>query len=164
MIIKLNFSKKSLVLASLGRSVVSFWIQFTVVLLLFAYYSIAPHPYILFTPILVLPILLFTLGLGFMLSLMNAVVRDIGTAFPVVMTFFMFLTPVLYAKPETGPIAAITEVNPLYYMVSVPRDLILTGTTQNLQPFLICAALSAAIFVVSVVVFHLTETRIAERI
>jgi lipopolysaccharide transport system permease protein len=97
MITKINFSKKSLVIASTGQSIVSFLIQFVLVSILFVYYWIAPSIAILLIPITIIPIMLLTLGLGFILSLLNGIMRDIGNMLGVFMTFLMFLTPVLYA-------------------------------------------------------------------
>jgi lipopolysaccharide transport system permease protein len=164
MIAKINFSKKSLVIASTGQSIVSFLIQFVLVGILFVYYWIAPSIAILLIPITIIPIMLLTLGLGFILSLLNGIVRDIGNMLSVLMTFLLFLTPVLYAKPTTGILATVTNYNPLYYLVSVPRELILMGTISEWKGFLIASILSVIVFMVCVVVFHLTETRVAERI
>jgi lipopolysaccharide transport system permease protein len=82
----------------------------------------------------------------------------------VLMTFLMFLTPVLYMKPESGVLAYVTRYNPLYYLVSAPRTLVLYGTFQEWTGFLVASAFSCFVFIVCLIVFHLTETRIAERI
>jgi lipopolysaccharide transport system permease protein len=108
--------------------------------------------------------MLLTLGLGFIFSLLNGIVRDIGNILSILMTFLMFLTPILYAKPTTGILARITNYNPLYYLTSVPRELVLTGTISELKGFLISSAISIIIFIICLIVFHLTETRVAERI
>lgn len=164
MITKINFSKKSLVIASAGQSIVSFLIQLTLVIILFIYYKIAPSTAILLIPLFMIPIMLLTLGLGFIFSLLNGIVRDIGNILSILMTFLMFLTPILYAKPTTGILARITNYNPLYYLTSVPRELVLTGTITEWKGFLISSAISIIIFVICLIVFHLTETRVAERI
>ncbi len=164
MIVKINFSKKALVIASTGQSLISFLIQFVLVGILFAYYRITPSIAILWVPLIIIPIMLLTLGLGFILSLLNGVMRDIGSMLSMLMTFLMFLTPVLYAKPTTGILGRITEYNPLYYLVSVPRDLVLMGKVPELKGFLIASVISLIIFLICLIAFHLTETRIAERV
>lgn len=164
MITKINFSKKSLVIASAGQSIVSFLIQLTLVIILFIYYKIAPSTAILLIPLFIIPIMLLTLGLGFIFSLLNGIVRDIGNILSILMTFLMFLTPILYAKPTTGILARITNYNPLYYLTSVPRELVLTGVITEWKGFIISSVISIFIFIICLVVFHLTETRVAERI
>ena len=164
MIVKINFSKKSLVIASQGQSIVSFLIQFLLAFLLLLIYGVKPHISIFLVPILILPIILLSLGLSFVLSLLNGVMRDIGNLLSVLVTFLMFLTPVLYERPIKGVLADITSLNPLYYLISVPRQGILTGTYLEINGFLISGIISIIIFMAFLIVFHLTETRVVERI
>ncbi|MFH1776934.1 MAG: ABC transporter permease [Candidatus Omnitrophota bacterium] len=167
MIVKINFSKKSLVFASFGRAIISFLIQIALLSLLFVYYRIRPSIAILILPLLIIPMMLLSIGLGFIVSLLNGVIRDLGTMLPILLTFFMFLTPVLYAKPTTGMLCYITNYNILYYLVSVPRNILLTGvvnSNSDWNGFFISAIISFVVFVICLVIFHLTETRVAERI
>lgn len=164
MIVKINFSKKSLVIAAMGQSLISFLVQLILAGVLFIYYGRTPAPAALLFPILVLPILLLTLGLAFILSILNGIMRDIGNIISIFITFFMFLTPVLYPKPAAGLLAQITRYNPLYYLVAAPRDLVLSGKTTEWPGFWISAAVSLVIFIFCLFVFHLTETRVTERI
>ena len=164
MIIRINFSKKSLVFASFGQSCIPFLVQFGLVILLFFVYGSKPSWAILLTPLLAILIILFTLGLGFLFSIFNGIMRDIGTTLSFLITFLMFLTPVFYVKPETGFLSNLTEYNPLHYLISVPRDLILTGTTTESTGYFISAIVSLFFFLVCLLFFHLTETRVTERI
>jgi lipopolysaccharide transport system permease protein len=164
MITKINFSRKSLVVASLGQSILSFSIQFCLVVVLLIYYRFVPSAGILLLPLLIIPIILLTLGLGFILSLLNAILRDIGNLLSVCMTFLLFLTPILYAKPTTGILAVVSSYNPLYYLVGVPRELVLMGTISEWKGFVLSSAFAATVFLVCLVLFHLTETRVTERI
>lgn len=164
MIAKINFSKKALVIASMGKTIVAFLIQFALALASFAFFGVWPNIGIILVPILIIPILLITLGFGFILAILNGVVRDVGTLLTSLMTFLLFLTPVMYAIPASGFLAQVTIYNPLYYLVALPRDLALMGTTDLWLGFLLSSFLSVAVFVVCLVAFHLTETRLAERI
>ena len=164
MITKINFSKKSLVIAATGQAMVSFLIQFVLVLILFAYYGFIPHAEILLFPLLLIPILLLTLGLGFITSLLNGIARDFGNILSILLTFLLFLTPILYAKPKTSILTTIAQYNPIYYLVTTPRDLILTGTITEATGYAVSCIVALIIFIVCTVVFHLTETRVSERL
>jgi len=164
MLLKINFSKKSIVTASLGQAIVSFLIQFILVLVLFALYGIAPSVWIIIFPLLMIPLLLLSLGLGFILSLLNGISRDISSVLALVMTFLLFLTPILYNKPSSGILSDITEYNPLYYLIAGSRDLILFGKMSVAPQYLVSTGVSLAAFIIFIVIFHLTETRVAERI
>ena len=164
MILKINFSKKSLVIAAAGKAVVPFIIQIIMICILFVGYGKTPSILSLLVPVFIIPLILFTIGLGFFTSLLNGVMRDIGNIISILLTFLMFFTPVLYAKPGIGLLSTITKYNPLYYLVSTPRDLILKGSAQEWQGFLIVCFISIIMFVGCLFGFHLTETRVAERI
>jgi lipopolysaccharide transport system permease protein len=166
MIVKINFSKKALVISSMGLAMVSFLVQFALTFVLFAFYGILPSLVILLVPLFIIPLLLLTFGIGLMLSILNAVVRDFGTLLSIGMTFLLFLTPILYVRPQTGILALISAYNPLYYLVSVPRDLILgiSVTTAGWFGLLFSTVLSVIIFVACLVAFHQAEARIAERV
>lgn len=164
MLVKINFSKKSLVFSSAAQSLIPFIVQMVLVGFLFVGYQVYPSIKILFIPLLMVPIFFLTLGLGFILSVFNSIVRDISNALSVFITFLLFLTPVLYAKPKIGVLIPITKYNPLYYLISVPRELILKGTIREWNGYLISIGISVLFFVVGLGIFHLTETRITERI
>jgi homopolymeric O-antigen transport system permease protein len=163
MITRVNFSKKSLVIASTGQALVSFAIQFSLLLPLFVFYSYMPSAAILLVPLLIVPLLVLTLGLGFFLSLLSGVLLDISLTLSLFLTFLLFLTPILYAKPATGAIATLATYNPIYYLISVPRDLVLTGSTSSWVGFIIAAAISLIVFIACLLAFHLAEIRVAER-
>jgi len=160
----ISFSKKSLVIAAIGRSVVSFCVQLVLLGALFVAFARIPHWTILLMPLFVLPLILLTIGLGFILSLVNAVMRDVGTGLAVILSFLMFLTPVLYAEPQSGALAVITKWNPLYYLVSSPREMILEGRMLHPEGYAWAVAFSVLTFVAGAIIFHLTETKITERV
>jgi lipopolysaccharide transport system permease protein len=164
MLVKINFSKKSLVISSAAQSIIPFIVQIALVVVLFFVYNVSPSIKILLIPLFMIPIILFTLGFGFIFSLFNSVIRDVSNALSVFMTFLMFLTPVLYAKPKIGILVPITKFNPLYYLISMPRETILKGTISEWKGYLISVGIASFIFIVGLIIFHLTETRVTERI
>ena len=89
MIIRINFSKKSLVMASFGQSIVPFLIQIFLLIVLFFVYQRTPKLTILLIPLFLIPIILLTLGLGFILSILNGIVRDVGNALSFFITFLL---------------------------------------------------------------------------
>jgi lipopolysaccharide transport system permease protein len=164
MISKINFSKKALVIASLGKTLVTFVIQLGLVFASFVLLGFVPTIWILLIPFLVIPIVLATLGLSFLFSILNGIIRDFGSLLSMLTTFVLFGTPILYSRPDIGLLSQVTTYNPLYYLISVPRDLALTGNTSEWLGFIVSSVLGITIFLFSLIVFHLTEARLAERI
>lgn len=164
MITKINFTREPLVISAIFQGIVPSLIQIVVVFVLFAWYQVMPPLTVLLAPLAAIPLLVLTLGLGFLLSLINAVMRDVGNVISIVVTFLLFLTPVLYAKPVSGISAVVSRYNPLYYLVAVPRDLVTSGGTAEWQGYLYSTLFSIVVLFIGWLAFHLTETRIAERV
>jgi lipopolysaccharide transport system permease protein len=164
MVVKINFSKKSLVLASSSQGIVSFAVQLLLGVILCFAYGIIPKWQILFVPFTILPLLLLTFGISLLLAVLNGVMRDVGNVITFFLTFLMFLTPVLYAAPESGFLAELMKWNPLSYLISASRQLILYGAIYEWRGFIYSTLISVFIFVFCLLAFHLTETRVAERI
>lgn len=77
-------------------ALVDFFVSFSVFLFLMIYYKFSPAKgIILFLP-LVLLTFLCSLGIGFWLSALNVMYRDIGYIIPFFISLGMFLTPVIY--------------------------------------------------------------------
>ncbi|WP_287584472.1 ABC transporter permease [Candidatus Borrarchaeum sp.] len=164
MIKKVNFPRETLVFASLGNALFSFALQMGIVFILFGIYGFFPHWKFLLFPLMIIPILLLTCGLGFIFSLINGIIRDLGRILGLGLTFLLFITPIAYELPEMGFLATLARINPLYYLSIAPRDLALTGTLSHPLGYFISCGLSIFVFFYCWMTFHLTETRIPERL
>lgn len=85
--------------------------------------------YILFLPLIILQVYIFSLGLGFFLAQANVFFRDVQYIYKAVVTAWMYLTPLFYpieALPEKVQFL-IKGFNPLYYYIAGFRDLVYLG-------------------------------------
>ena len=87
---------------------------------------------IVFLPVVLMPLVLISLGFGWLLASLGVYIRDIGQAVPVVVMALMFMSPIFY------PISAIPEklrfiyyINPLCYVLEDTRRVMLWGTMPN---------------------------------
>ena len=164
MVVKINFPKEALVISSFGEALVETLVRLALTASVFGMYKVVPEWGIFLFPLALIPLLLFTLGLGFMLSLLNAVFRDVANIVSLSTTFLLFITPVLYPEPKASFFKAVMIFNPLAALVSGPRDLVVKGYLTQPVTFWFYSAFSLIIFVVSWRLFHLAEIRIAERV
>ena len=79
-------------------------------------------------PLILVPLVLATLGISWLLASLGVYLRDVGHVITVLTTVLLFLSPVLY------PIAALPEVyrpwlqlNPLTYIIEESRSVLLFG-------------------------------------
>lgn len=87
---------------------------------------------ILYVPILWILLLAFIAGLGWILSLISLIVRDIQHSIGLVLMLMTFLSPFAYT-PEMvpGPLKFILYVNPLTYFVRAFQDVICYGIAPS---------------------------------
>ena len=153
-----------MVIAALGQSIFEFLVRIGLLVVVFAIYKVIPSWMTLLLPLALIPLVLLTLGLGFLLALLNVLARDMGNIVTLMTTFLLFLTPVLYPAPSTGLFATLSIYNPLSALVAGARDLVIFGYIREPLQFLAVSLISLVIFLISWRIFHIVETRMAERV
>jgi len=163
-ITKINFARETLVLAAFGESIFNFLIRIVLIGVVFAWFRVVPTWTIIFVPFVLIPLALMTVGFGFMLSIANGVFRDIGNSLTLLLTFAMFLTPVIYPPPTQWPKVLINYLNPVSPFIIATRDLITKGTLSQPDGLLYASVAGLVVFLVAWRIFHLAMSRIAERV
>ncbi|MCF7958382.1 MAG: ABC transporter permease [Phycisphaerae bacterium] len=164
LITKVNFSRETLVFAAFGDSLFNFLIHFVLIVLVFAWYRIVPSWTVVFVPVVLVPLCLMTIGMGFILSLANSIVRDVGSSLSLLMTFGMFLTPVIYPPPTRYPMVLINYLNPVSPFITAARDLTISGTLSQPWTLLGMSIFGIILFVLAWRVFYVAMPRVAERV
>ena len=162
MVVKINFPKETLVFVAMSHTVVDVLIRLALVVVVFALYGIAPAWTVILFPLSLVPLFLFTLGLGLLLAALNSLVRDVGNFVSLVTIFLLFMTPVLWTQ-KPGLFAEVSKYNPLSGLLSAPRDLVISGFIKEPFHYLWASVFSFVLFWVAWRVFHIAEIRIAER-
>jgi lipopolysaccharide transport system permease protein len=160
---KVNFPRKALVIASLGHTMVDSAIRGVLVAGGFIAYGLWPSWSALWIPIAVLPLGLFSLGLGFVFALVNGVARDAGQLLAFLLTFWMFLTPVVY-PPSAITHAGWLRFNPVTPFVVETQNLLVGRSLSDPVAYAWAAAGAVAMLLLGWRVFDLAEPRIAERV
>lgn len=92
-----------------------------------------PHATVLFFPLILFPLMLFIMGLCWLLASLGVFFRDISQIIGVVVTVLMFLSPIFYpasALPEKY--RGLLYMNPLTPVIEMTRDVLFWGKTPNL--------------------------------
>jgi lipopolysaccharide transport system permease protein len=111
---------------------------------------------VLWLPVLVIPQLLFTLGVCWFLAALGVYMRDLGQIMALVLTLWFFITPICY--PESAKlspaISAVMRQNPLYILVRLYREVFLEGRAPELYPLLKLWAIALVLFFLGHVWFY----------
>jgi len=90
---------------------------------------------IVWLPVLLIPQLMLTVGLGWFLSALGVFVRDLGQVIGFLLTLGFFLTPICYpesALPATA--VGVLDKNPMFILVRAYRAILLEGRAPALWP------------------------------
>lgn len=117
---------------------------------------------VLLFPIPVIYCFIFCCGMCLMLSAFTVYFRDIAHLYSVLLTLWMYLTPVLYSDELLeghNLIKTVVHLNPMYYYINYFRDVIMYGRVPGLRDNLICAGISVGVFAVGAFVFKKLERK-----
>lgn len=161
---KMNFPRESLVIASFGQALYETAIRGVVLGLIFLYYGVSIRWTALLVPLALVPLLLVTLGAGFLLATLNALVRDVSSALSLTLQFGLFLTPIVYPAPTSWPLVLLNYVNPVSAFVIAAQDLVSHGRLTMPIPFVSSSLVGLLLVLVGWRVFRLAQPIIGERI
>jgi len=114
--------------AALFHSVISVGVLLTAFVLIKGYL----HWTVVFFPLVLLPLVIFTLGLGWMLSSLGVFLRDLGQTIGIITTVLLFLSPVFYPSSAL-PKAYLNWLwlNPLTFFIEEARNVLIWGRTPD---------------------------------
>ena len=160
---KVYFPREVFPFSTMLVGVVDFAVGLSVLGVLMIYYWIPLSPTALFLPVLVAVQVMFTAGLCMFLAPANLYYRDVKYILEVLITVWMFATPVIYpTRQVTGPLGVILQLNPLAPIIDGYRAILLRGELPSPIPFASAAVLSVVMFAAGWIVFHRAEYKFAE--
>ncbi|ARN73884.1 ABC transporter permease [Oceanicoccus sagamiensis] len=131
---------------SMGAAIFHFLISFAVWACMFALVTHSFNWTAIFLPIIFFPLILFTVGLTWILSSLGVYLRDISQVTGVITTVMLFLAPVFY------PISALPEqyhiyiyANPLTLIIEQSRDVLMWGVLPDFRALAIATLIALAV-------------------
>jgi len=82
----------------------------------------------IFIPLIVLPLILFSLGVCWLMASLGVFIRDIGQITGVISTILLFLSPIFYpASRLPEPYQTLIYLNPLTFVIEQARGVLMWG-------------------------------------
>lgn len=157
---KVRIEKMIFPLEKVLFALVNFCFSLIAVAAVMIFFQVAPTFNILFLPILLIYVLLFSAGLSLLLSALAVFFRDVCHLWGVVITAWTYATPLFYPTsilPEW--MIAAEQFNPMYHYVTYFREIILWGQTPTLEANLLCLLFATVTFAVGFLVFRKLQKR-----
>ena len=129
---KVIFPLEILPIIAMGAALFHSLISLCVLLAAFALFNGYLQWTAVFIPLVLLPLVIVTTGLAWILAAIGVFLRDVGQTIGIITTVLMFLSPVFY------PVTAVPErfrpfimANPLTFIIEQARDVLIWGNTPN---------------------------------
>ena len=125
---KVVFPLEVLSVVSLGSALFHALVSLLVLLVAFAVLNGFVHSTAILVPLVLLPLMVLSLGLGWILASLGVFMRDIEQVIGVVTSILLFLSPVFFpvsAVPE--PLQVWLHLNPLTFIIEQTREVLIWG-------------------------------------
>lgn len=120
---------------------------------------------IIFLPLIFIPLILFSMGISWMLASAGVYIKDIKQMTSVFATFLLFMSPIFYPAsrlPES--FQTIIYLNPLTFIIEQARDVLLWGNLPNWTGLIISFVVSLLVAWSGFYFFQLTRKWFADYI
>lgn len=165
LITKVYFPRTILVISTIMAKIVDFLFALIVLIIYMIYYQLPINANILW----VIPIFfiqqIFTLGISLFLAASNLLYRDIQYLLSLILTLWMYLTPVIYpADIVPAKYKILFQLNPLSVIINAYRQTVLGGGVPNYTSLIIALAVSLVTLLIGFSYFKSREKIFADNI
>ena len=155
MIKKVYVPKYLFVVSRVFSSFINLLASFTALLLVMIATRAELHWTVLLVPIPMLLLVVFSLGVGLVLSAITVKFRDIMHLYTVFTTALLYLTPVIYPMSILPSwLYKIVMLNPLTPMLMMFRNVMINNTLIDIPTLLITLVETIAMFLIGLYVFY----------
>lgn len=165
---KVYFPRLSICVSNTLSSLITFIVQFAMLVLFIVYYLITGVDlhitlYALLAPVLLLQCLILGTGIGMILSSITIKYRDVMQLIGFTMTVWMYLTPVAYPLSITsGKLYIVMLLNPMTSVVQNYRFALLGSGSFLLWPWIGSLLFSVAAFFFGIWCFRRVENTVVD--
>lgn len=164
LVTKIYFPREVLPFSSILASLFDFIIASVTLSLLLTFAHIGLSIYILWLPLILVFLILFTAGLSLLLSSANLFFRDVKYVVEIILMFAIFFTPVMYDANMFGKWQVIMLLNPMGSILEALNSVVVLHKAPNLFWLSYAGIFSIIMFTLALLIFHKNEPLFAENI
>jgi homopolymeric O-antigen transport system permease protein len=163
MLAKIHFPRESILIAGLGMVLFNFLVRLVLLGAVLLWFKVPITPSVLLFPLGVAGLITCGFALGLAISPIGVLYADVSKAFPMITSFWMLLTPVVYPAKETGLASTLAAWNPVSPLVITTRQFLTGELQQHLLPFALVFGGSLLLALCGLIIFRLTMPHLIAR-
>lgn len=114
----------------------------------------------LLLPYSYLCLLIFTIGVGLLMSTLAVFLRDMFYIYGIILTILQYFTPLMYDISMLDPrLQIVLKLNPLYHYINFARTIILRNQVPTVFTFVVCGVSSIVVFLIGMLVFKKNQDK-----
>ena len=165
MLIKVKFPMQIFVLARVYTAFVNFLYSMIAFGAMICVFRVVPNWTWVFIPVIVCFLLLFALGIAYILATAYVFFGDIKHLYNVLLTLWMYMSAIFYPADQLGGfIERIVRTNPIFNYIDCMRSLVLQGAVPPMWEIFRIALWGIVMYLIGWQVFKMNKNRIMQRI
>jgi len=153
-------------LSATGTGLVNLILSIVPLVIVMLVSGVPIRPSLLFLPVPMLLLAMFTIGLGLFISTIAIYYADVAEMYQIVLTAWMYLSPVIWTEQQLPGqyVRWIALLNPLYHLIKLVRIPIYEGRLPTPHELLISSLIATVMLVVGWLVFTRKADEFAYRV
>ncbi|MEW6011409.1 MAG: ABC transporter permease [Euryarchaeota archaeon] len=142
-------------LATIAANFITFTLSLVVLFLVMLATNVDFTIYMIFAVLPIIALILFTIGVGLILSTINVFFRDLEHLYGVFLTMLMYATPIFYpAEIVPESFRFIQTYNPIYAVINCCRVVFLDGTLYDPMQLIFAMVSGIVALIIGLFVFY----------
>ena len=165
LLLKVKFPMDLFVLTRVYTALINLGYSLAAYVVMLAVFRIAPKWTMLLSPVIILLLFLFSLGISYMLAAAYVFFGDVKHLYTVALTLWMYCSAIFYPVEQLqGFIRVVIQNNPLYVYIHCMRGAVMTGELPGGTEWLQMVLWGAGVCLLGVMVFRKNRNSIMQRI
>lgn len=163
MLAKLNFPREAIVVSGVYQTLFNASIKIALVLVVLWSMGYASLSQLVVFPLAVISLVLVGTGIGLFITPVGILYGDVGRGLSLMMSFVMYMTPVVFPMVEKGWVGTLFKWNPLTPVIVTAREWLTGSAASMLAGFLAVNAAAVVVLLVAWAVYRLAMPILVER-
>jgi len=163
MLSKLNFPREAVILSGVIKMTSSAGIKLLILIPAIFLLGVVPDWHLALVPLAMLVIMMAGMSVGLLLAPVGMLYTDIGRGIPLLAQFAMYLTPVVFAMPQSGRLLQLFQYNLATPLILTGRAWLTGSSSPMFIYFLAVAGISLVLLLMGWVLYRITMPVLIER-
>ena len=163
MLVKINFPREAVLMGGLYMVIFNAFIRLVLVAGVMVWWKVPVSDTLLFFPVAMAALMAAGFAIGLGLLPVSSLYGDVGRVIPIVSSFWMLLTPVVYPPRTEGLAGWLATWNPISPLIITARETLTAQPLSMVGPFFLVFACSLVVIFLGLIGFRIAMPHLIAR-